>query len=106
MSTRMTQGVAEAGAAAVALQRPRVVIFMAALMEARLMEARLTEARLTGVTVGSAPEVASEVVVVMLAGRRDIAAGAVEFPHWRTTRKSGVRIESFPFGDFTNYHEC
>ena len=81
----MTQGVAEAGAGAVALQRLRVAIFMAALMEVRL-----TEARLTGETVGSAPEVASEVVVVMLAGRRDIAADAVEFPHWRTTRKSGV----------------
>ncbi len=64
----MIQGVAEVGAAAVALQLLRVAIFTAAL----------TEARPTGVVVGSAPEVASEVVVVMLAGPRDTGAGAVE----------------------------
>lgn len=80
----MIQGAAEAGAAAVAQQLPRVAILMAALTEARLTGARLTGARLTGVAVGSAPEVASEVVVVMLAGPRDIGAGAVELPHWRT----------------------
>lgn len=70
----MTQGVAEAGAAVVALQLLRVPITMAAR----------TEAKLTGVIVGSAPEVASEVEVAMLAGPRDIGAGAVELFHWRT----------------------
>ncbi len=60
----MIQGVAEVGAAAVALQLLRVAIFTASL----------TEARPTGVVVGSAPEV----VVVMLAGPRDTGAGAVE----------------------------
>lgn len=80
----MTQGVAEAGAAAVAPQLLRAVIFMAAL----------TEARLTGAAVGSAPEVASEVVVVMLAGPRDIGADAV------------VEILCFPFGGFTNFLGC
>lgn len=66
----MIQGVVEAEAAAVALQLQRVAILMAALMEARL----------TGVAVGSAPEVAPEVVVVMLAGLRGTEAGAVEPP--------------------------
>ena len=87
----MTQGAAEAGAAAVAQQLLRVAILMAALTEARL-----TEARLTGVAVGSAPEVASEVVVVMLAGPRDIGAGAVELPSLAHLRGNQV-LESTPF---------
>ena len=66
----MTRGVAEAGAAAAAPQLLRVAIRMVAL----------TGARLT-VAVGSASEVASEVVVVMLAGCRDIGVGAVELCH-------------------------
>lgn len=70
----MIQGAAEAGAAAVALQLLRVATFMAAL----------TEARLTEVAAGSAPEVAPEVVVVMLAGLRGIEADAVEPTDWRT----------------------
>ena len=64
----MIQGAAAAGAAAVALQLLKVAILMAAL----------TEARLTVVAVDSAPEVALEVVVIMLAGLRDIEVGAVE----------------------------
>ena len=64
----MIRGVAEAGAAAAALQLPRVAIFMAIL----------TEIQLTGVAVGSAPGVVSEVVLVTLAGPRDIGVGAVE----------------------------
>lgn len=67
----MIQGVAEAGAAAAALRLPRVAILMAIL----------TETKLTGVTAGSAPEVVSEVVLVMLAGPRDIGVGAVELLH-------------------------
>ena len=68
----MTQEAAEAEAAAAALQLPRVAISTEAL----------TEARLTLVVVGSAPEVASEVVVAdMLAGPQDTEADAVELPH-------------------------
>lgn len=94
MSTRMIQGVAEAGAVAVALQLLRVATLMAAL----------TEARITGVAVGSVLEAVSEVVVVvMLAGPRDIGAGAVELLHWRTYSKLGIEIHSFPFGDFLNF---
>ena len=83
----MTQGVAEAGAAAVALQLPRVAIFMEAL----------TEARLTLVVVGSAAEVALEVVVVMLAGPQDTEAGAVELPLWRIRVEKRYRNSRFPF---------
>ena len=67
----MTHGVAEAEAAAAALQLPRVAISMAVL----------TEAKLTGVAAGSAPEVVSEMVLVMAAGPRSIGAGAVELLH-------------------------
>lgn len=70
----MIRGAAEAEAAAVALQPPRVAISMAAR----------TEVRLTGVVVGSAPEVAPEAVLPMLAGPRNIVAGAVELLYWRT----------------------
>ena len=90
----MIQGVAEVGAAAVALRLLRVAIIMAAPMGARL----------TGVAVGSAPEVASEVEVAMLASPRDIGAGAVELFHWRTTsptREPGFGTHIFPSGNFT-----
>lgn len=91
----MTQGVAEAGAAAVALQLPRVAISMEAL----------TEARLTLVIVGSAPEVALEVVVVMRAGPQDTEAGAVELhlsrihagKWYRNSRFSFWRLHEFSF---------
>ena len=61
-------------------------------------------AKLTGVAVGSAPGVASEVEVAMLASPRDIGAVAVELFHWRTTsptRKPGLRLHIFPSGNFT-----
>ena len=67
----------------------------------------LTEARLMGVTVGSAPEVVSEVVSITLAGPRDIGAGAVEALCWRApTWKSDNGIHSFPFDDFTDCPGC
>lgn len=88
----MTPGVAAAGAAAAALQLLRAATFMAALMGARL----------TVVAVGSAPAVASEVVVVMLAGPRDIGVDAVKLlVHVR--RNSILKVHSFPFADFTNF---
>ena len=62
------------------------------------------EAKLTGVAVGSAPEVASEVEVAMLASPRDIGAGAIELFHWRTTsptREPGFGMHFFPSGNFT-----
>ena len=86
----MTQEVAEAGAAAVALQLPRVAILMVALMEARL----------TGEAVGSAQQWAPEVVVVILPRPRDIGAGAVE-PFIGAI--SGVGIHYFPFSDFAHF---
>ena len=61
-------------------------------------------AKLTGVAAGSAPEVASEVEVAMLASPRDIGAGAIELSHWRTTsptRKPGFGMHFFPSGNFT-----
>ena len=88
----MTQGVAEAGAAAVALPLPKVASSMVAL----------TEARLTGEAVGPAPEVASEVVVVMPAGLRNIGAGAVEPFIAAPTWIFSVWIHSFPFHDSTH----
>lgn len=63
-----------AGAAAAALQLPRVDTTMAIL----------TEAKPTGVTVGSAPEVVPEVVFLIPARPRDTEAGAVELLHGRT----------------------
>ena len=52
--------------------------------------AALTEARLTVVTVDSAPEVALEVVVIMLAGPRDIGAGAVDILFGALRRETDV----------------
>lgn len=84
----MIQGVAEAGAAAVALQLPRVAIPMEAL----------TEARLTLVVAGSAREVALQVVVIMLAGPQNTEAGAAELPLWRIHGEKRYRnSRSFSF---------
>ena len=61
-------------------------------------------ARLTGVAVGSAPEVASELEVAVLASPRDIGAGAIELFHWRTTsptREPGFGMHFFPSGNST-----
>ena len=82
----MIQGAAEAGAAAAAPQLLKVAISMAAL----------TEARLTVVAVDSAPEVALEVEVIMLAGPRDIGAGAVEVLIGALRRDNDVGDHSIP----------
>lgn len=88
----MTQGVAEAEAAAAALQLPRVAIPTGALTEA------FTEARITLVVEGSAPEVPSGVVAAgMLAGPQDTEAGAVELPQWRSHAEPGYQISRISF---------
>ena len=93
----MIQGVAGAGAAAAALQLPRVATIMAVL----------TGAKLTGVTAGSAPEVVPDMVFLMPARPRDIGAGAVELLHGRTYPvKSDNGIHPSPFDDFTNHLSC
>ena len=95
MSTQTTQEAAEAGAAAAVPQLLRVATFMAALMEARP----------TGVVVGSAPEVAPEVVVVVVlrAGPRDIGAGAAELFIGCFARNPDVGIHSSPSDDSSRY---
>lgn len=64
--------------------------------------AALMEARLTGVAVGSAPEVALEMVDI--AEPRDIGAGAVD--HWPTYAAIRCWNYYFPFGDSTIFSDA
>ena len=57
----------------------------------------LPEAKIMGASVGSAPEMVSEVVSITVAGPRDIGAGAVEAFHWRTYMEISQRHPLFSF---------